>query len=148
MTHTTVIVCRTPYFDRFYSIVFQWNIEFPSQFCVYRKITYSVTQTLKDRFLKKMLLNRANPHKTIGSIFFYSNWKQLQVFKTAKFEFKVTIDYGLWAKRTQLWSRNERRWFFWPKTIQLLSCSSFTSLHAVHLLLTEMTRGKRTSCSL
>ena len=32
-----------------------------------------------------------------------SNWKQLRVFKIAKFEFKVTIYYGLWAKCTLLW---------------------------------------------
>ena len=42
--------------------------------------------------------------KTIGSnIFFYSNWKQFQVLKISKFEFKVTIHYRLWAKCTQLW---------------------------------------------
>ena len=28
--------------------------------------------------------------------FFYNNWKQFQVFKKAKFEFKVTVHYGLW----------------------------------------------------
>ena len=42
--------------------------------------------------------------KTIGSNnFFYSNWKQFQVFKIGKFEFKVTVHYSLWAKCTQLW---------------------------------------------
>ena len=29
--------------------------------------------------------------------FFYSNWKQFQVFKIAKIEFKVTVHYNLWA---------------------------------------------------
>ena len=29
---------------------------------------------------------------------FYSNWKQFQVFKIAKLEFKVTLHYGLWTK--------------------------------------------------
>ena len=33
--------------------------------------------------------------------FFYSNWNQFQVFKIAKFEFKVHC--GLWTKCTQLW---------------------------------------------
>ena len=42
--------------------------------------------------------------KTIGSnIFFFSNWKQFQVFEIAKFEFKVTVHYGLWTKCIQLW---------------------------------------------
>ena len=51
-----------------------------------------------------MLLKRAKArrpffHKTIGSYhFFYSNWKQFQFFKIAKFEFKVTVHYGLWKK--------------------------------------------------
>ena len=29
--------------------------------------------------------------------FFYCNLKQFQIFKIAKFEFKVTVHYGLWA---------------------------------------------------
>ena len=63
---------------------------------------------LKDRFLKKMLLKRAKIRrffrKTIGSniFFFYSNWKQFQVFKLEKFEFKITVRYGLFVKCTQL----------------------------------------------
>ena len=35
--------------------------------------------------------------------FFYSNWKQFQVFKIAKFEFNVTVHCSLWTKCTQLW---------------------------------------------
>ena len=35
--------------------------------------------------------------------FFYSNWKQFQVFKKVKFEFKVTVHYSLWTKCIQLW---------------------------------------------
>ena len=31
----------------------------------------------------------------LGLKFFYSNWKQFQVFKIVKFEFKVTRHYGL-----------------------------------------------------
>ena len=67
----------------------------------YRKITLAL---LKDRFLKKMLLIREKSVsfffcKTIGSNnFFYCNWKLFQVFKIAKFEFKVTVHYSLWAK--------------------------------------------------
>ena len=38
--------------------------------------------------------------------FLYSNWKQFQVFKIAKFEFKVTVHYSLWAKCTKLWPLN------------------------------------------
>ena len=39
--------------------------------------------------------------------FFYSNWKQFQVLKTTKFEFKVTVHYySLWAKCTPLWALN------------------------------------------
>ena len=34
--------------------------------------------------------------KNIGSN--YSNWKQFQIFKIAKVEFKVTVRYGLWEK--------------------------------------------------
>ena len=34
----------------------------------------------------------------------YSNWKQFQVFKIAKFEFKITVHYGPWAKSIQLWA--------------------------------------------
>ena len=55
-----------------------------------------------------MLLKRAKPgavflKKYRLKYFFYSNWKQFQVFKIAKFEFKVIVHYGLWAKCTQLW---------------------------------------------
>ena len=70
---------------------------------------------LKDRFLKKMLLKRA---KLVASFFFfffffYCNWKQFQVFKIAKFEFKVSVHYGLWAKSTQLWALNIHTAYTW-----------------------------------
>ena len=48
-----------------------------------------------------MVLKRAKP---VGfssqnyrlKLLFYSNWKYFQVFKIAKFEFGVTVHYGLW----------------------------------------------------
>ena len=60
----------------------------------------SFTQ-LKDQFLKKMLLKRANTRRLFFAklktpIIVYSNWKKIQVFKIAKFEFKVTVQYGQW----------------------------------------------------
>ena len=53
-----------------------------------------------------MLLKRAKTRRRrlfFSTLFFYSNWKQFQVVKIAKFEFKVTVHYDLWAKCTQLW---------------------------------------------
>ena len=48
-------------------------------------------------------------HKTIGSNN-YSNWKQFQVFKIAKFEFKVTLHCGLWKKKTNKQKQNTQLW--------------------------------------
>ena len=46
--------------------------------------------------------------------FFHSNYKQVQIFKIAKFEFKVTLNYGLWEKQNKtnahLWSLNSNLW--------------------------------------
>ena len=82
---------------RFYLIAFQLNIDFLS--AILRLLPQIHLALLKDRFLKKMLLKRAKTHWL-----FYSNWKQFQVFKTARFEFMVTVHYySLWAKCTQLW---------------------------------------------
>ena len=72
--------------------------------------------------------------KLLGQIIFYSNRKKIQVFKIAKFEFKVT-DCGLWAKCTQLWPLKLPRFlvsvfvlfcflflfYFFPTSIQVLS---------------------------
>ena len=71
----------------------------------------SPIELFKDRFLKKMLLKRAKTcrlcfTKLQAQIFSYSSWKQFQVFKIAKFEFKVTVPYSLWAKGSQLWPIN------------------------------------------
>ena len=39
--------------------------------------------------------------KLLAQVFlFYSNWKQCQVLKIAKSEFKVTVHYSLWVKCT------------------------------------------------
>ena len=85
----------------------------------YRKITQRYSKILKDQFLKKILLKRAKTCplfcKTIGlNNFFYSNWTQFQVFKIAKFEFKVTVHYRLWVKCTPLWPLNA--WNIWSSS--------------------------------
>ena len=83
---------------------------------------------LKDRFLKKMLVEKShNPspffHKTIGSyIFFYSNMKIFSGFKDKRsIEFEVTLHCGLWAKCCQLWplkihilDSGTAWWMQWP----------------------------------
>ena len=57
---------------------------------------------------KKMLLKRAKTchlfyHKTIGSNNSFTLIENnFRFFKKAKFEFKVTVHYGLWLKCTQL----------------------------------------------
>ena len=64
---------------------------------------------LKGQFLKKMLLKRAKTClvfcKTIDSnnsfTLIENNYR---FFTIAKFEFKVTVHYGLWAICIQLWS--------------------------------------------
>ena len=90
---------------RFYLIDFQFNADFPFQLCVfysqiikrYSKIGFP-RKYLKKK--KKKKTRRFFSRKTVGS---YSNWKQFQVFKIAKFEFKVTVHYSPWARCTQLW---------------------------------------------
>ena len=76
--------------------------------------TVKITKLLlKDRFLKKMLLKRQNPsasfRKTVGSNHSFTLIENnLSFFQIAKFEFKVTEHYSLWAKCTQLWNFNPR----------------------------------------
>ena len=74
----------------------------------FRVLRLNYLALLKDRFLKKNVIKRAKTHRLFSQncrlkLFFYSNWKQFQVFKITKFEFKVTVHYGLWANCTQLW---------------------------------------------
>ena len=73
---------------RFYSIDFQFNADFPYEFAFFTVKSPSVTQrsvSQENAFKtsKKTPYNRKS--------LFYSNWKQSQVFKIAKFEFKVTV---------------------------------------------------------
>ena len=102
---------------RFYLIDFQLNKDFLSQFCVfYRKITYRYAQRPASQ---ENALKRAKTCRFFFFFsflqhyklkwFFYCNWKQFQVFKRAKFEFKVIVHYGLLAKCTQLWPLNANK---------------------------------------
>ena len=50
--------------------------------------------------------------KTIGSSNSLTLIEKNQVFKNAKFEFKVTEHYGLWVKNAQLWPLNKVIWHF------------------------------------
>ena len=52
-------------------------------------------------------VSQENKIKKIGTNnSFYPNWNQFQIFKIARFEFKVTVHNGLWEKSTQLWPFN------------------------------------------
>ena len=90
LTHTTF---------RFYLLDFQLNTDFPSQFRVFHGKSPSAPK--KIGFSRKCFWKEQKPvaffRNTIGSKFFYSNSKQFQVFKIAKFEFKVTIHYRLYG---------------------------------------------------
>ena len=73
----------------------------------------------KDWFLKKMFFKRAKTRRLFPPQnyrlrwFFYSNWKQFQVFKIAEFEFKVTVHYGLYGQNPLRAHANEiESWFF------------------------------------
>ena len=94
---------------RFYLIDFQLNADFPSQFCGGGVTVKSPSVTRRSVSQENALKRKKHQNpvtfflKTIGSNnFVYSNSKQFQVFKIAKFEFKVTVHYSLWAKCTQL----------------------------------------------
>ena len=74
-----------------------------NQFSVRYRFTQR-TDSQENAFKKSKNPSAFFPRKTIGSNnLFYSNWKQFQIFKMGKFEFKVTVHYSLWAKCTQLW---------------------------------------------
>ena len=89
MTHIIVIICHTLYFVATYIVDFQLNTDIPSHFCILK----NHLALLKDLFLKKMLLK-----KNIG----LNNSFTLIENNLAKFESKVTVRDGLWAKATQL----------------------------------------------
>ena len=72
----------------------------------YRKITYRYSKIgFSRKYFKKGKTPSPCFRKTINSRnSLISYWNQFQVFEIVKFEFKVTVHYGLWAKCTQLWS--------------------------------------------
>ena len=88
-------------------------------FPILRFLLENYLPLFKGRFLKKILIKEfiskskrkgdgfKNPspffHETIGSDNYFTLIKNNQVFKIAKFEFKVTVQYGLSAKSIQLW---------------------------------------------
>ena len=101
-----MIICRTPHFVSIYLIDFsKVEISRPN-FAFFTVKSPSVTQILVSQ---KKFLKRAKTHRLVSQhynrfkLFFYYSWKQYQVFKIAKLKFKVTVQYGLWAKCTQLW---------------------------------------------
>ena len=109
VTQIIVIICRTSHFLSTSLIFSLIQISFPN-FAFFTIKSPGVTQ---DWFLKKKkVLKRAKPFRFLSQnyrlkLFLYSNWKQLHVFKIVKFEFKVTVHDGPWAKCTQLWLLNE-----------------------------------------
>ena len=68
-----------------------FSVKYGFPFPILRFLLLNHLALLKDRFLKKMLLKRAKPGgffpQNYRLKYFYSNWKQFQVFKIAKFEF-------------------------------------------------------------
>ena len=109
-------ICDTNNFDYLpYTIFcfclndFQLNTDFSSQFCIFYCKTTSLYS--KNGFSRKCIQKE---QKLIAFFsqgyrlkqFFYSNWKQFQVFKIVRCEFNVTVHYDLWAKCTQLWPLN------------------------------------------
>ena len=103
MTRTIVIIYRTLQFIFTQSISVKSGLFFTIlSFLPQSKITY----LLKDRFFKKMLLKRARTSllffaKQLAQIIILLDLKSTSVFfNVAKFEFKVTTNYGLWKKNT------------------------------------------------
>ena len=71
---------------RFNLIDHQLNTDFPSQFCIFDlKITkrHSKIDFLRKCFYKELKLVAFSSQNYRLRYFFYSNWKQLQVFKIA-----------------------------------------------------------------
>ena len=100
LTHTTF---------RFGLIDFQLNIDFTSQFYIFYRKSYNVTQrsVSKENAFKKSKNLSPFLRKTIGSNKSFTLIENnFRFFKIAKFEFKVTVHYSLWAKCTQLWPQN------------------------------------------
>ena len=92
-------------FLRFCLIIFRLNTDFPFQFCVFTVKSPNVTQRsdFQDKAFKKSKNLLPFFRKTIGSNNSFSLIENIiRFFKIAKFEFKVTVHYGLWTKDTQL----------------------------------------------
>ena len=89
---------------QYISFLYIWSIFSVIQISLpnFEFFTVKSPTLLKDRFLKKMLLKRAKLRRIFFAklqaqiiLIYYSNWKQFQVFKIGKFEFKVTVGaYG------------------------------------------------------
>ena len=89
----------------FYTYLIFSFYRLPFQILHFLPKNHTVLLLLTDRHLKKMLKNKQTNKQTNLIIFFsqnyrlnnffYSSWKQFLVLKTAKFEFKVTVHYGL-----------------------------------------------------
>ena len=78
---------------RFDLIDFQLNTDFSSQFCVFTVKSPRVTQrsVSQENAYKMSKTRRLFSQNYRLEYLFYSNWKQFQVFKIAKLEFKVTV---------------------------------------------------------
>ena len=100
-THKLVIYYRISFQLTWFSVKYRFSFQILRVF--HRKKSPSYTQRLvsHENACKKEQKSVAFfPRKTLGSKnFFYSNWKQFQVFKIAKFEFNVTVHYGWWGKK-------------------------------------------------
>ena len=100
-THIIVLICRTPHFVSTLSILVK-----------YRNHLASLTENLylkkkkkkkkKKGFKKSKNLLPIFPQKYGLISFTLLNCKQFRVLKISKFEFKVTVHYGLWKYSTQL----------------------------------------------
>ena len=107
VTHRVVIIYSIPHFVSTKSIFSEIQISLPKS-AFFTIAPSSVTQrsVSQENDLKKsktpLFLNYRLKK------FFYSNQKQFQVFKIAKFEFKVTVHCGLLSKCTQ-WCPLQRK---------------------------------------
>ena len=144
VAHIIVIICHINTFY-FHFIDFYFNTDFLTKFCVF---TVNHLEQLKDCFLKNTFKKQKSPTdlffpKTIGSNnSFTLNESNFQVIRiAAKFEFKVTVRYDLWAKSTQLWLFKLWRWIGcidwsrWPVNWEILGRLRAQKV-IVHLFLT------------
>ena len=89
----------------FYLIDFQLNTDFQFFYKCHIGVYSNISSSRKKCKKRKTFLPFLR--KTIGlNNFFTLIESKFQVSKIAKFEFKVTVHYGLLAKSTQLWPHN------------------------------------------